>query len=126
LLPSCDHDLDHDHDHVVWESHDQEKDERYQQQLAHESWQELSSTALLDYLGQSRKGYMRDVLCPFHIEIGSPLQSLMMKGACRHPLRGKQDAWIISCQIMSKTFKLSVLFGFMKESRTLLSPWMFI
>jgi hypothetical protein len=30
LLPCRDHDLDHDHDHVVWESHDQEKDERDQ------------------------------------------------------------------------------------------------
>jgi hypothetical protein len=65
VLPSRDHDLDHDHDHMVWEIRDQERDARYQQQLAHESWQGLSSIALLDYLGQSRRGYMRDVLCLF-------------------------------------------------------------
>jgi hypothetical protein len=49
-----------------------------------------------------------------------------MKGACRHPLSGKQAAWIISFQIISKTLMLSELLGFMNESKTLLSPRIFI
>jgi hypothetical protein len=49
-----------------------------------------------------------------------------MKGACRHPLSGKQVAWIISCQIISKMLILSELVGFMNESKTLLSPRIFI
>jgi hypothetical protein len=72
-LPSRDHDLDHDH--VVWEIHDQERDARYRQQLAHEIWKGLSSIALLDCLDQSRRGCRRDVLFLFQNKTESPLQS---------------------------------------------------
>jgi hypothetical protein len=50
----------------------------------------------------------------------------MIKGAWRHPFNGKQAAWMISCQIISKRLILSELLGFMKESKTLLSLRIFI
>jgi hypothetical protein len=83
--PSLGHDLDHDHDHVAWEIYGQGRDARHRQQqqdqqtdqqgYVYGSWKGLSLSALLDYWGQSRKGYKIDVLYLYHIETMSQLQS---------------------------------------------------
>jgi hypothetical protein len=99
--PSLGHDLDHGHDHVAWEIRGQGRDARHrqeqqqqdqqtdQQRYEHMSWKGLSLSALLDCWGQSRKGYMTDVLCFYHIETGSQLNHLHDKRSMKTSLQWK-------------------------------------